>query len=134
MSEGAAKPRPSVPGFPELGDVAAAWISLPGPDVEREMRHTAGSWRPVIPCDNPACRGGGFDVGSLVEGMLSFREEEKAGLLVCSGWEGEASPDPEAGIPCVRSIRYRLLLTYRTYRVPSPQVPGGAPRPPGGVA
>ncbi len=125
MPEGHARPVPPVPGFPELRDVAVAWAPLPGPGDEREMRHTAGSWRPTIPCGNPACRGGGFDVGSLVEGMVSFREEAKSGLLVCSGWEAEEIADPEAGIPCVRSIRYRLSLIYRT----SPPNLRGAPPP-----
>ena len=128
MTESAAKSVSPVPGFPELRDAAVTWAPLPGPGDEWEMRHTAGSWRPVIPCGNPACRGGGYDVGSLVEGMVSFREEAKSGLLVCSGWEGEEIPDPAAGIPCVRSIRYRLSLIYR----PSPPAVRGAPPPPQG--
>jgi hypothetical protein len=125
MFEAPARRVSSVPGFPELRDVAVTWAPLPEPAAEQAMRHTAGSWRPVIPCDNPACRRGGFDLGPLVALMVSFREAEKAGLLVCSGWEGEELPDPAAGVPCVRSIRYRLLLTYGAS---APKPPGASPR------
>jgi hypothetical protein len=122
-----------VPGFPELADAAAAWAPASGPGTEQEMRHAAGTWQPLIPCDNPSCRGGGFDLVSVVERMASFRETEKAGILVCSGWEGDVAPD--TGTPCVRTIRYRLRLTYRA---PSPSVPagpsGGPPKASGGPA
>lgn len=125
MSEAPAPRVSTVPGFPDLRDVAVTWVPLPEHAAEQAMQHTAGSWRPVIPCDNPDCRGGGFDLSPLVALMVSFREVEKTGLLVCSGWEGEGPPDPAAGIPCVRSIRYRLLVTYGA---PAPKPPGALPR------
>ena len=94
------------------------------------MRHAAGSWQPLIPCDNPACRGGGFDLTSVMEWMLSFREIEKAGILVCSGWEGD---EPAGGdTPCVRTIRYRLRLAYRASSPKAPPAPAGEPPGPQG--
>ncbi len=126
MAESRPAPRP-VPGFPELADAAAAWAPLPGPGPEQEVRHAAGSWQSLIPCDNPACRGGGFDLGSVVERMVSFRETERAGILVCSGWEGEDAPDAGGGIPCVRTIRYRLMLAYRGPTVKPPAAAAGEP-------
>lgn len=124
MAEGRRAPAP-VPGFPELADVAAAWTHLPGPGPEREMRHTAGTWQALIPCDNPACRGGGFDLVSVVQRMVSFQEADRAGILVCSGWEANEPPEASGGIPCVRTIRYRLLLAYRSSSPPA--VPGAPP-------
>ncbi len=121
MAETRPAPRP-VPGFPELADAAAAWAPEPGPGPEQEMRHAAGTWQPPIPCDNPACRGGGFDLASVVERMVSFRRTEKAGILVCSGWEGDAAPEAGEGTPCVRIVRYRLMLAYRA---PSPSASAG---------
>ena len=132
MAEGRPAPRP-VPGFPELADAVVAWAPLSPLGPEYEMRHAAGSWQPLIPCGNPACRGGGFDLASVMEGMISFRETEKAGILVCSGWEGEDQPDAGGGVPCVRPIRYRLTLAYRTSLSKAPAGPAGGPRePPGG--
>ncbi len=127
MAEGRAAPRP-VPGFPELADVAVTWAPTPGGDPEQSMGHAAGSWRPLIPCDNPACRGGGFDLVPVVERMVSYRETERAGILVCAGWEGEAPRGAAEGTPCVRTIRYRLTLAYGGPPAPGP---AGPPAPPG---
>ena len=126
MAERPPAPRP-IPGFPELADAAAAWAPLSDPGPGQEMRHAAGSWRSFIPCDNPACRGGGFDLTSVMEGMLSFRETDKAGILVCSGWEGAEPPESGGGIPCVRGIRYRLMLVYRAALARSLGAPSGGP-------
>ena len=126
MAEGRPSPRP-VPGYPELADVAAVWALLSASGPAQEMRHAAGSWRPLIPCDNPACRGGGFDLASVVDGMLSFRETEKAGILVCPGWEGDEGPEAGAGTSCVRTIRYRLMLAYRTASRGAQSAPAGSP-------
>ena len=115
-----------------MADAAAAWAPLPGPGPEQEMRHAAGSWQPLIPCENPACRGGGFDLTSVMEGMLSFRETEKAGILVCSGWEGDEPAGAGAGTPCVRTIRYRLRLAYRAFSPKAPPAPVGEPPGPRG--
>lgn len=124
MTEGTAKGAPSMPGFPELADAAALWsplgVEAPGRPAEQEMGHAAGTWRSRLPCQNPVCRGGGFDLASVVEGMLSYREVERAGILVCEGWEGPAAGDAAAGVPCVRAIRYRVRLTYRSVGPPGP--------------
>ena len=126
-----------MPDFSELVDAAAVWASMgeggaAGP--AQEMAHGAGNWRSRLACGNPACRGGGFDLGSVVEGMISFREAEKAGLLVCEGWEGGLSGEPAAGTPCVRAIHYRLRLTFGRAAPPAARRPAGPPGPPGGAS
>ncbi len=128
VAEGRARQPAPMPGFPELADAAVVWSLVEGPHGEpgeHEMGHAAGTWRPLLPCANPACHGGGFDLGSVVEGMISFREAEKGGILVCEGWEGDAPPEAGGGIPCVHAIRYRLRLTYRTAASPLPAGPAG---------
>lgn len=71
----------------------------------------AGSLRATLPCANPACHDGGFEVGFLVESLLLERTDERKGVLVCIGWE--EGPGGEAGRPCVETISYRLRLKYR---------------------
>ncbi len=130
MVEGRTRKPIPVPGFPELADAAAVWLPLgeaPGGPAEQEMGHAAGTWQPRLPCQNPACRGGGFDLASVVEGMLSYREVEKAGILVCEGWEAPAAGEAAAGVPCVRAIHYRLRLAYRSA---GPRGPAESPAPP----
>ena len=81
----------------------------------RSMRMASGRFEPVIPCTNPRCRGGGFEVEFLVESMLSERLEERTGYLVCVGWEGEQGSRKE-GTPCTKAIGYRVRLSYRGRR------------------
>lgn len=126
-----------MPDFPELADAAAVWAPVgeagaAGP--AQEMAHGAGTWQSRLACGNPACRGGGFDLGSVVEGMISFREAEKAGLLVCEGWEEDPPAEPAVGTPCVRAIHYRLRLTYRPAAPPTPPRLPGLPPPPMGAS
>ena len=130
VGEGRTRQPIPVPGFPELADTAAVWSPLgeaPGESASEEMAHAAGTWQPRLPCRNPACLGGGFDLASVVEGMLSYREAEKAGILVCEGWEAPPAGQAAAGVPCVRAIQYRLRLTYRSA---GPHGPAERPGPP----
>jgi hypothetical protein len=126
-----------MPDFPELADAAAVWTPVGeagtvGP--AQEMAHGAGTWRSRLTCGNPACRRGGFDLGSVVEGMISFREAEKAGLLVCEGWEEDPPANPTVGAPCVRAIQYRLRLTYHPAAPPPPSSLPGLPPPARGAS
>lgn len=66
----------------------------------------------MLPCPNSCCRDGGFEVGEVVESMISDRLEEKAGLLVCIGWEHTKGRQMKHS-PCTRAISYRIRLTYR---------------------
>lgn len=66
----------------------------------------------MLPCSNPGCRGGGFEIREVVESMVSDRQAEKAGLLVCIGWERTKGKQIEPS-PCTRVISYRIRLTYR---------------------
>lgn len=48
----------------------------------------------------------------MVESMISDRQEDKAGLLVCIGWERTKGRQAEQS-PCTQVISYRIRLTYR---------------------
>lgn len=70
------------------------------------------TFEPMLPCSNPGCQGGGFEILEVVESMVSDRLEDKAGLLVCIGWEHTKGSRTEQS-PCTRVINYRIRLTYR---------------------
>ena len=106
--------------FPELKDLRIEWEEcLPSEEGSRAvtgaLAHSilgaGGKVEPVLACPKPRCRGGGFEVGFLVESMTSERIEERTGVLVCVGWEGNAGGSREAS-PCTRAIRYRIRLSY----------------------
>ncbi len=105
--------------FPELKDLRIEWEECPpseegSPAVTGALAHSilgaGGKVEPVLACFNPRCRGGGFEVGFLVESMTSERIEERTGVLVCVGWEGNAGGRDV--LPCTRAIRYRIRLSY----------------------
>lgn len=76
------------------------------------VRAAGGTFEEMLPCPNPRCRGGGFEVANLLESMLSEQLEAKTGLLVCTGWERTMGSKVE-GLPCTKTIRYRIRLSYR---------------------
>lgn len=105
--------------FPELKDLRIEWEEcLPSEEgsqavtgaLVHSIREADGKVEPVLACPNPRCRGGGFEVGFLVESMTSERIEERTGMLVCVGWEGTAGSREK--LPCTRAIRYRIRLSY----------------------
>lgn len=107
--------------FPELKDVILEWEEcLPTGEIlpqgtgpfPHSMRATTGRFEPVLACPNPRCQGGGFEVEFLVESMVSGRQEERIGVLVCMGWEQEQGNRKDRA-PCTAAIRYRIRLTYR---------------------
>ena len=107
--------------FPDLHDLILEWeeclpvggSSSTGTGIlQHSMRVAGGRIEPLLPCPNPRCRDGGFEVECVVESIMSERLEERAGLLVCTGWEGERSTWKER-TPCTTAIRYRIRLRYR---------------------
>ena len=107
--------------FPAVEAVTVQWEeyrrSGEGPPAKsgtfsHVMRAAGGTFEPILPCSNPDCRGGGFEILEAVESMLSDRLEDNAGLLVCIGWERTKGKQTEQS-PCTRVISYRITLTYR---------------------
>lgn len=107
--------------FPTLEAVAVEWEEYrrlgEGLPVERDafshsIRTTAGGFEPILPCSNPGCQGGGFEILEVVESMVSNRRQEKAGLLVCIGWKRTKGRQTAPSL-CTQVIDYRIRLTYR---------------------
>ena len=97
--------------FPELEDAVVEWEGLGegGPPMlggKKWMSYKAGCLQGIIRCSNPSCQGGGFEVGLAISRAVQEGRAERAGVLVCSGWEGEEQP-------CTRSITYRIQVAYK---------------------
>jgi hypothetical protein len=107
--------------LPTVEAVTVEWeeclLSGEGPPTEdgafsHSMHAAGGTIEPLLPCSNPGCRGGGFEILDVIESMVTGRREAKAGLLVCIGWERTKDRRTEQS-PCTRAISYRVRLTYR---------------------
>ena len=123
--------------FPQLQDALIEWRERQGPDDERagDLRRTGfrrGNFtQGVLPCSNPDCHEGGYQVDRLIAQMLDLDETEREGVMLCSGREigDEVRRGP---VRCPHRIHYRVSLTVRSQGEPPPQpqrpgAPGGGP-------
>jgi hypothetical protein len=114
--------------FPMLSDALVEWRERRGPEdtTGAELRRTGfkrGNFtQGVIPCSNPACHEGGYELDRLVAAMLREEQMEREGRLLCSG--REISEETRRGpTRCPNRIEYRATLALRT---PEPENPEGA--------
>lgn len=104
--------------FPQLQDALIEWREKQGPGDERtgDMRRTGfrrGNFtQGVLPCSNPDCHEGGYQVDRLIAQMLDQGETEQEGMMLCSGREigDEVRRGP---VRCPHRIQYRAVLTAR---------------------
>jgi hypothetical protein len=118
--------------FPMLADALIEWRERRGPGDASggEMRRTGfkrGNFTSgVMPCSNPACHEGGYEIDRLVAAMIREAENEREGVLLCSGREigDETRRGP---IRCPHRIHYKAVLTPRAEGdgQPGPEKPGG---------
>jgi hypothetical protein len=109
--------------FPDLQDALIEWREKRGPEDERpgDLRKTGfrrGNFTTgVLPCSNPDCHEGGYEVDRLVAYMLRVGETEREGMLLCSG--REVGEEVKRGpVRCPHRIEYRAILTPRTSEEP----------------
>ena len=104
--------------FPELEDVVVEFVEK---DFVFEKR--SGTWYihgqgGLMPCGNPSCRHGGYELDKDIHLMLRAGVLQKTIQLSCSGDEG--SPQGrKIGRKCERSIAGTLTLRLK---VPTPNV------------
>jgi len=104
--------------FPQLADATIEWRERRGPEDTssadlrktgfRRGNFTAG----VLPCSNPGCHEGGYEVDKLLAFMLRYEETEREGLLLCAGREvaEEARRGP---VRCPHRIEFKASLSQR---------------------
>jgi hypothetical protein len=104
--------------FPDLQDATIEWRERRGPEDERQgdLRKTGfrrGNFtQGVLPCSNPDCHEGGYEVDRLVAFMLRNEETERTGMMLCSG--REVGEEVKRGpVRCPHRIDYRVSLTVR---------------------
>jgi len=66
----------------------------------------------LIPCSNPLCRRGGFEIDEVLSAMRGSRQSEREGSLSCPGDEGSPK-GRHSGKRCGNEIRYKLTVKYK---------------------
>jgi hypothetical protein len=105
--------------FPEVQDAVVEWREKRGPDDEKglDLRKTGfrrGNFtQGVVPCSNPVCHEGGYQLDRLVSAMLAEGETQREGVMLCSGRE-VAEEVRRGPVRCSYRIAYRATLQVRT--------------------
>lgn len=112
--------------FPDVSDAVVEWRERRGPDDAKpgDTRKTGfrrGNFTEgVLPCSNPNCHEGGYEVDKLVATMLREGEAEREGIMLCSGREmgDEMRRGP---IRCPHRIEYKAAISLRTAEDTEPE-------------
>lgn len=112
--------------FPDLSDATIEWRERRGPedgksaDVRKTGFRRGNFSQGVLPCSNPACHEGGYQVDRLIAEMLKLGETEREGMMLCSG--REVGEEVRRGpIRCPYRIEYSVKLAPRSGEEPEPQ-------------
>ena len=69
--------------------------------------------RERLPCNNPACYGGGFSLGNLLRDMVRDRQAEYVGTGFCTGQEGDPEEALEPRPSCPTRFDIGINLRFR---------------------
>lgn len=90
----------------ERGDLASGF-------AERAVHYTESDLPGNIPCGNPRCVQGGYDLNAT---MMTLTENQDSSYEIdwfCNGHEGTPK-GRRIGDPCMNSIVAKLTISYRT--------------------
>ncbi len=112
--------------FPQLADAYVEWRERRGPGDTapagtRKTGFRRGNFtQGVLPCSNPACHEGGYQIDRLIAEMVQLGETEREGVMLCSGREigEEVRRGP---VRCPYRIEYKATLSPRTDDGPRPE-------------
>jgi hypothetical protein len=105
--------------FPSVDDALIEWSERRGPEDEKpgELKKTGfkrGNFtQGMLPCANPACHEGGYEVDKLVATMLRLDETEREGMMLCAGRE-IAEESRRGPVRCPHRIMYKAAVTLRS--------------------
>lgn len=105
--------------FPSVADAMIEWREQRGPEDEKpgELKKTGfkrGNFtHGMLPCSNPACHEGGYEIDKLVATMLRMEETEREGMMLCAGRE-IAEESRRGPVRCPHRIMYKSTVTLRS--------------------
>ncbi len=89
----------------EQGDLASGFD-------QRNLNYTESSLPSTIPCGNPRCQQGGYDLNATLMSLTNTSETSYDIDWLCGGHEGTPK-GRRIGDPCMNSITGKLTITYR---------------------
>lgn len=105
--------------FPDVADALIEWRERRGPEDDKpgDLKKTGfkrGNFtQGMVPCSNPACHEGGYEIDKLVASMLRLEETTREGMLLCAGRE-IAEESRRGPVRCPHRIMFKASLTMRS--------------------
>ncbi len=105
--------------FPMLSDVLIEWHERRGPEDDKQgdlkkIGFRRGNFtQGMVPCSNPACHEGGYEIDKIVAAMIREQESERTGMMLCSGRE-IAEESRRGPVRCPHRILYKATLSVRS--------------------
>ena len=105
--------------FPEVADALIEWRERRGPADEsagetRKTGYRRGNFtQGILPCSNPGCHEGGYQVDRLIAEMLQMGEIEREGIMLCSGRE-VAEEVRRGPVRCPHRMAYKVTLSLKS--------------------
>jgi hypothetical protein len=105
--------------FPQLADAVVESKERRGPEDTAQAGARKTGFRRgnftqgVLPCSNPACHEGGYQIDRLIAEMVQLGETERVGTMLCSG--REVGEEVRRGpVRCPYRIEFRATLSPKT--------------------
>ncbi len=101
-------------------------------ETDESQRRTFGEGVPfregLIPCRNPRCRRGGYEVDDSLYEMVREKSTEKVFVRKCPGDEGSPK-GRKRGDRCGNVLHYRLRIKYKPEGLPQENLVESKQRP-----
>jgi hypothetical protein len=83
---------------------------------QRHLRYSESTLPAKIPCGNPRCRQGGFDLNTTLMSVAHDKKPGSEGKLYCNGHEGTPK-GRRIGDPCFNTVSFILSITYEDHPI-----------------
>lgn len=105
---------PSVKSLLLTGKESGDFREIASIPIERRstLHYTASNMPARIPCSNPRCQQGGYDMQLLLESLVSSRATQYENIFHCIGHEGSPK-GRRRGDSCCNYIEVAIKLGYK---------------------
>lgn len=104
--------REAYPEIDTLAFVAVEIGDLPREKDRRDVRYSAANIPGAVPCGNPRCQQGGYDLNGVLAGLTASGETSYEFDWSCNGHEGTPK-GRRIGNPCMNLIKGTIMISYR---------------------
>jgi hypothetical protein len=101
--------------FPEIDSlkIVAHHRGMAISQVRASESYTLHNLPRVLPCANPRCQQGGYDLNAMLIMLTSSKQQGHRATWYCGGHEGTPK-GRRRGLPCSNSVALDFFLSFKT--------------------